>query len=273
MRKIHEEDLMKHVYGERLSLGYGKRAVLSNIDFRVGKGEFIAIIGPSGAGKSTLLMALNGTVAIQSGTLSVLGEPLHAMPVGSLKRLRSRIGVIFQGYNLVKRMSVFDNVASGMLQRISLLPAVIKCYTREQYGKIYEYVRTVGMEEEALKRCDRLSGGQMQRVAIARALAQEPEIILADEPVSSLDPVSAQKVMETLLQVNRRYGLTVISNLHQLHYAKAYCTRIIGINSGRIVYDGRPGDLSDEAINEIYGGARGDEAGGPAFVPQLVANG
>ncbi len=268
---------MEQIHGERLSLGYGKKAVLGNVNFGVNKGEFVSIIGPSGVGKSTLLMSLNGTITIQSGTLSVLGESVHALSNGSLKRLRSRIGVIFQGYNLVRRMSVFDNVASGMLPKMSLLPAVIKCYTRDQYKKIYEYVRIVGIEEKALNRCDMLSGGEMQRVAIARALAQEPEIILADEPVSSLDPVSAQKVMETLLEVNRKYGITVISNLHQLNYARTYCTRVIGINSGQIVYDGCPGDLCEEVVNEIYHGAKETDAddicGSRRFVPQMVANG
>ncbi|MCX7965095.1 MAG: phosphonate ABC transporter ATP-binding protein [Syntrophorhabdaceae bacterium] len=235
-----------------LSLGYGARKVLQDLNVRVNKGDFISIIGPSGEGKTTLLMGLNGTIKIFEGELHILDYAVHKITNSSLKRLRSRIGVIFQTFNLVKRMSVLDNIASGMLCKIGLIPAIIKYYNHEQYFKIYEYAKIVGLEKEILKRCDMLSGGQMQRVAIARALAQEPEIILADEPISSLDPVSARKVMEILKNINKKYGITIISNLHQIHYAREYCSRIIGINGGRIVFDGAPDLLTDDMIERIY---------------------
>ncbi len=260
-----------------LSLGYGSREVLRDVNIHIEAGEFLSIIGPSGVGKSTLLMALNATTKIFSGELYVLDEAVHKISNRSLKRLRSKIGVIFQGYNLVKRLSVFDNVASGMLHTIRLVPSIVKKYTSDQYGKIYEYMKIVGLEKEALNRCDKLSGGQMQRVAIARAMAQEPQIILADEPVSSLDPVSARKVMDTLKAVNEEYGISVISNLHQIHYAREYCTRVIGINGGQIVYDGSPESLTEDAIEEIYQGGPvekyGGETGVVCFPHRAVVNG
>jgi phosphonate transport system ATP-binding protein len=245
---------MIQIEARALALGYGRRIVLPDVNLRIQRGEFISIIGPSGAGKSTLLMSLNASVPILGGELYVLGEPVHRIANASLKALRSRIGIIFQGFNLVKRMTVVDNIASGMLCRMHLLSTMLKYYTARQYDKIWEFMRIVGIEEAALQRCDQLSGGQMQRVAIARAMAQEPEIILADEPISSLDPVSARRVMNTLKTVNETYGITIISNLHQLDYAQNYCTRVIGIRGGQIVFDGHPASLTDEVVREIYNG-------------------
>jgi len=265
---------MIHVQAENLSLGYGQKTVLKGVNLSIRKGEFISIIGPSGVGKSTLLMALNASTAILRGELFVLEKAVHNISGQALKKLRSRIGVIFQGYNLVKRLSVLDNVASGMLQQVSLFPAMLKYYTSSQYQKIYEYLKIVSLEQEALQRCDRLSGGQMQRVAIARALAQEPEIILADEPISSLDPVSAKKVMETLREINRNYGISIVSNLHQLNYAQECCSRIIGLHNGQIVFDGPPDVLTREMVDHIYHGERREQdrclPGGLPFIPEAV---
>jgi phosphonate transport system ATP-binding protein len=197
-------------------------------------------------------MSINATTSILGGNLSVLGNDLASIRNGDLKVLRSKIGVIFQGFNLVSRLSVLDNIASGMLHRKPLLSAIFKHYTQKQYEEIYEYMKVVGIEEEALSRCDRLSGGQKQRVAIARAIAQHPEIILADEPISSLDPVSARTVLQTLRNANEKYGITVVANLHQLEYAREFCSRVIGMNGGRIVYDGPPERLCQATIDQIY---------------------
>jgi phosphonate transport system ATP-binding protein len=264
---------MIQIQAQSLSLGYGQKTVLQNVNLCIKKGEFITIIGPSGVGKSTLLMAINASTTIFRGELFVLGEAVHSISGQALKRLRSRIGVIFQGYNLVKRLSVLDNVASGMLRQVSLFPAMLKYYSSNQYRKICDCMKIVSLEEEALKRCDRLSGGQMQRVAIARALAQEPEIILADEPISSLDPVSAKKVMETLRQVNRNYGISIVSNLHQLNYAREYCTRVVGLHNGQIVFDGPPELLTQEVVDHIYDGDRREQdeclPDGLPFLPEV----
>ena len=243
---------MGHIKAENLTLGYSRKKVVQGINLNVRKGEFLSIIGPSGVGKSTFLMGLNATTSIIDGQLQVLGNNLGTIGRRDLKALRAKIGVIFQGFNLVSRLSVFDNIASGMLHRKPLLSALVKHYSRQQYEEIYEYMKVVGIEREALSRCDRLSGGQKQRVAIARAIAQRPEIILADEPISSLDPVSARRVMETLKDANERYGITVVSNLHQLDYAREFCSRVIGLNGGRIVYDGSPEGLCAETVAKIY---------------------
>ena len=243
---------MGQITAINLTLGYSRKKVIQGIDLTIRKGEFLSIIGPSGVGKSTLLMGLNATTAILAGQLTVLGNNLGTIGHQELKALRARIGVIFQGFNLVARLSVFDNIASGMLHRKPLFAALFKYYSKNQYDEIYEYMKVVGIEREALSRCDRLSGGQKQRVAIARAIAQRPEVILADEPISSLDPVSARSVMETLRNANEKYGITVVSNLHQLDYAREFCSRVIGLNNGRIVFDGHPDGLCPDAVAQIY---------------------
>ncbi len=243
---------MEQIRSEKLTLGYGNKEVVKGVDLIIKKGEFLSIIGPSGVGKSTLLMGINATTSILGGSLNVLGNDVGTIRNGDLKVLRSKIGVVFQSFNLVSRLSVLDNIGSGMLHRKPLLSALFKHYTPQQYEELYEYMKVVGIEEEALSRCDRLSGGQKQRVAIARAIAQHPEIILADEPISSLDPVSARNVLETLKNANEKYGITVVANLHQLEYAREFCSRVIGMNSGRIVYDGPPVNLCQATIDQIY---------------------
>lgn len=243
---------MAQIIARNLNLGYGTKKVLDNLNLEIEKGEFVSIIGPSGAGKSTFLMALNATTAILDGYLEVLGKNLENLPAATLKKLRARIGVIFQCFNLVPRLSVFDNIASGMLHRKNMWTTLIKYYNRRDYEEIFDYLKVVELENEALSRCDRLSGGQKQRVAIARAAAQKPDILLADEPISSLDPVSAHRVMDTLRNANEKYGITVIANLHQLEYARDYSTRVIGIREGKIVFDGLPTELTQNWTERIY---------------------
>lgn len=237
---------------KKLTLGYKKLKILNGLDFSVKKGEFVAIIGPSGAGKSTLLMSITGGIKVFNGDFEVLGFDLDNIKKKNLIKLREQIGVVFQGYNLVNRLSVLDNVVSGMLKDIPLSRAILKYYKEKDLKKAKEYMDVVGITEYAKKRCDELSGGQRQRVAIARALAAEPKIILADEPVSALDVKSAQKVMEVLKKVNKVYGVTVITNLHHLEYARDYCKRVIGINGGTIAFDGSNKELNDKAVEKIY---------------------
>ena len=264
---------MGQIAAKTLALGYGQKQILNNINLSIQQGEFVSIIGPSGVGKSTLLMSFNATTTILNGQLRILGRDVSSLTNRELKELRAKIGVIFQGFNLVARLSVLNNIASGMLSRKSLIPALFRHYSDEQYAEIYEYMQAVGIEREALSRCDQLSGGQKQRVAIARAIAQKPEILLADEPISSLDPHSAQRVMETLRHANSRYGITVVANLHQLDYARAFCTRIIGINNGQIVYDGSPEKLSQREISHIYQTDTGCEESKVLYFPGIPAEG
>lgn len=237
---------------KKLTLGYKKEVILKDINLKVKKGEFIGIIGTSGAGKSTLLMSITGGIKVFDGSFEVLDFDLKNIKKKNLIKLREQIGVIFQGYNLVDRLSVLDNVVSGMLKDIPLSRAILKFYKDKELKKAKEYMDIVDITKHSLKRCDELSGGQRQRVAIARALAAEPKIILADEPVSALDPKSAKKVMEVLRKVNKTYGVTVIANLHHLEYAKEYCDRIIGVNNGEIVFDDNSEKLTDKLVEKIY---------------------
>jgi len=235
-----------------VSIGYQQVSVLRHIDLQVDKGEFIGIIGLSGAGKSTLLKSMVGKVEILSGEYWVCNLPVHRFSKKGMKELRSRVGFIFQGYNLVNRLNVLHNVMSGMLKNISLLRSVIKFYNAAELDHAYECMQVVGIEKLALKRCDELSGGERQRTAIARALVQNPELILADEPVAALDPKSAAMVMDILQSINRSLGVTVIANLHHLDLARRYCSRIIGISEGDIVFDGSPADLCSQCVDLVY---------------------
>jgi len=237
---------------KNLVLGYKKEKILKNVNLEIKKGEFIAIIGPSGAGKSTLMMSVVGGIKVFDGKFNVLGYDMDNIKKKKLRKIREQIGIIFQGYNLVDRLSVLDNVVSGMLSDIPLARAILRYYKDKDLKKAKEYMDVVDMSKYTAKRCDELSGGQRQRVAIARALAGEPKIILADEPISALDEKSAKKVMDILKRVNEVYGVTIIANLHHLDVAKKYCSRIVGINEGQVVFDGKRCELSSEIVEKIY---------------------
>ena len=243
-----------------LRLGYGDREVVKEIDLVVPRGQFLVVLGPSGSGKSTLLLALNGSIPVLGGSLSVLGQNPSDLHGGQLERFREKIGFIFQSFHLVGRLPVLHNVASGMLSRIPIAQAILRWYTREQYARILEALRIVGLEDRVLDRCDRLSGGQKQRVAIARAIVQQPALILADEPISSLDPKSAKGVLEVLRRASREFGITVVCNLHHLEAAREFADRVVGLNEGRIVYDGLPEDLHPQAVEAIYRGESEDDS-------------
>jgi len=237
-----------------LRLGYGAREVVNDLDLVVPRGQFLVVLGPSGSGKSTLLLALNGSVPVRGGALSVFGQNPSTLHGHQLERFRERIGFIFQSFHLVGRLPVLHNVASGMLSRIPIPQAILRWYTREQYARILEALRIVGLEDRVLDRCDRLSGGQKQRVAIARAIVQQPSLILADEPISSLDPKSARGVMEVLRRASREFGITVVCNLHHLEVAREFADRIVGLNDGRVIYDGSPDGLEPATVEAIYRG-------------------
>ncbi len=240
------------IFLQDVSIGYQHVPVLQNIDLQVDKGEFIGIIGLSGAGKSTLLKSMVGKTKILSGEYRVCNLPVHKSSKKGMKELRSRVGFIFQGYNLVNRLNVLHNVMSGMLKDISLMRSVIKFYNAAEFDHAYECMKLVGIEQLALKRSDELSGGERQRTAIARALVQNPELILADEPVAALDPKSAVTVMDILQNINRSFGVTVIANLHHLDLARRYCSRILGISEGGIIFDGSPAELCSQHVELVY---------------------
>lgn len=235
-----------------LTLGYRKEKILKDFNLKIKKGEFVGIIGPSGAGKSTLLMSIAGGIKVFDGSFYVLKHDMKKLKKKELTHIRQEIGIIFQGYCLVDRLSVLDNVISGMLKELPMPRAFIRYYKEKEIKRAKEFMDIVDIEKYSLKRCDELSGGQRQRVAIARALMGNPKIILADEPISALDVKSATKVMEILKKVNETYHVNIIANLHHLDYAKEYCERIVGLNNGRLIFDGKPQDLTDSVIEKIY---------------------
>ncbi|MEO0144188.1 MAG: phosphonate ABC transporter ATP-binding protein [candidate division WOR-3 bacterium] len=226
---------------------------LKNINLKIEEGEFVIIIGPSGAGKSTLIRTINGFVKISDGELIVNGKNIKNLSEKELRLLRREIGMIFQSFNLVKRISVLRNVLVGRLGYTSTIKSIFNLFSKEDIKLAFENLKRVGIEDKAYVRADQLSGGQQQRVAIARALTQKPKIILADEPVASLDPPTAKVVMDYLKQFNKELGITTIVNLHDIDLVKEYGSRVVGIRGGEIVYDGNVKNLDEKMLKEIYG--------------------
>ena len=240
-----------------VSKTFGPRRALDGVSLDVRKGEMIALIGPSGSGKSTLLRSISGLVAVDpgEGRIEAFGKAVQARGRVSqaVREARIRIGFIFQQFNLVGRLSLYTNVALGSLGRIGFWRGLAGRWPRETQGAAMAALARVGIAEQAGQRANTLSGGQQQRGAIARALVQKAKIILADEPVASLDPVSARKVMQILQQLNREDGLTVIVTLHQVDYALRYCERVVALQDGRIAYDGPASGLDRARLIGIYG--------------------
>jgi phosphonate transport system ATP-binding protein len=239
------------------SKSFGQRRALDRVSLDVGKGEMIALIGPSGSGKSTLLRSISGLQTIDpgEGRIEAFGEPVqeNGRIGGGVRKVRSRIGFIFQQFNLVGRLSLFTNVVLGSLGRIDEVRGMLGLWPQETRLAAMAALTRVGVAEYAAQRANTLSGGQQQRGAIARALVQKAKIILADEPVASLDPVSARRVMESLRDLNREDGLTVVVTLHQVDYALRYCKRVVALKAGRIVYDGPADGLETKQLIDIYG--------------------
>ena len=232
---------------------FGAKAAVDDVSFRVDRPAFVGIIGRSGAGKSTLLRLMNRLVDATSGAILVEGRDVLALRGAEARAWQSQCAMIFQQFNLVPRMDVASNVLHGILNRRSTLQAMFNLWPRADILRALEILDRLGIGEQAMKRAEALSGGQQQRVAIARALMQDPRIILADEPIASLDPMNAQVVMDTLRRINLEDGRMVIANLHTLDTARRYCDRVIGMRDGRIVFDGLPDQLSTGAAREIYG--------------------
>jgi phosphonate transport system ATP-binding protein len=230
----------------------GNLVALNDVSFHVGRGEFIVILGPSGAGKSTLLRCINRLAQPTSGKIYLNGREVTD-DRRELRRARREIGMVFQQFNLVTRLSVIMNVLTGRLSYRSTWRGFIYSFTREDRAIALECLEMVALGHKAFQRADTLSGGEQQRVAIARALAQRPNVILADEPVASLDPKIARQVLRYLKDISQRLGISVICNLHQIDFAREYAERIVGLSEGKMVFDGPPSALTDAIINEIYG--------------------
>jgi phosphonate transport system ATP-binding protein len=226
---------------------------LDRVDLEIPTGQFVVVVGLSGAGKSTLLRTMNGLVPVSSGRLEVAGRRVDGATGRSLRGLRARIGMIFQSFNLVPRASVLQNVLVGRLHATATLPSLVGRYRKDDVELAFSALERVGIVEKAYTRASQLSGGQQQRVAIARVLAQQPEVILADEPVASLDPPTAGMVMQDLQRINRELGITTVVNLHFLDLARTYAERILGMRNGRIVFDGTPEEADDAVFARIYG--------------------
>ena len=239
---------------ENLNKEYSKgKSVLKGINFNIKQGELLSIIGPSGAGKSTLLRSINRMIEPTSGKITFDDKDITGVKGKELRKMRTNIGMIFQHYNLVDRLSVFENVMHGTLGYKNSLQGIFSMYTESEKEEALDIITELGIQDHIYKRCDELSGGQKQRVGIARALVQKPKIILCDEPIASLDPSSSRVIMEHLRKICSEKGITVLVNLHQVDVAKNYSDRIIGLNSGQIVYNGHPSEIDKEVIQSIYG--------------------
>lgn len=236
-----------------LTKRYGEIDVLTGLDIDVAPGEFLVVLGPSGAGKSTLLRCINRLTEPTQGDIHIDGE-LATSNAASLRKLRREVAMIFQHYNVVPRLSVQKNVLTGRLGAVPSVLSWLQVFPRKDVDIARECLRRVELDEKAEMRTDTLSGGQKQRVGIARALAQQPKVILADEPVASLDPKTSRTVLTYLKQASRELGITVICNLHQIDYAKEFGERIVGVSAGRIVFEGKPEALTDEMLQRIYPG-------------------
>jgi len=232
---------------------YGDFDALKGIDLDVAPGEFLVVLGPSGAGKSTLLRCINRLTEPTRGDIRIAGN-LVMPDAASLRQLRRQVAMIFQHYNVVPRLSVLKNVLTGRLGSVPSVLSWLQVFPRQDIAIARECLARVELEEKAALRTDTLSGGQKQRVGIARALAQQPKIILADEPVASLDPKTSRTVLQYLKRASRELGITVVCNLHQIDYAREFGERIVGVSGGRIVFEGGPGDLRDDVLHRIYPG-------------------
>jgi len=235
-----------------LRAGYGDREILRDVSFTLAEDDFFAIIGPSGAGKSTLIRCVNRLVDPLGGEIVFNGRDLAKVAARELRAVRRNIGMIFQEFNLIERMSVMDNVLSGRLGYLGTFRSLFRLYSKEDIRHALELLDRVGLSEHIDKRVDRLSGGQRQRVGIARALIQNPKMLLVDEPTSSLDPKIAREVMGLIREMARERHIPVLCNIHDVELACAFCTRVIGLQDGLKKFDGPPAKLDKQALQEIY---------------------
>ena len=241
---------LNHTYKNR------EEEALKNVNLHIKKGESVVIIGSSGSGKSTLLKSINRLIEPSSGNILIDDEEMLSCHVKKAANIRTKIGMIFQNFNLIERETVLKNVLNGRLRYNSTLNTILGKFSKEDYAVAKENLKEVGLENYENERVSNLSGGQKQRVAIARALSQKPEIILADEPVSNLDPKLMKEIMDLLKSICKEKGLTLVASLHFLEFAKRYGSRIIGMKDGKIVFDGNSENLTEKDIVDIYGKTR-----------------
>ena len=262
---LHLEDVSKQFPGVK---------AVDQVTLEVATGSMVGIIGRSGAGKSTLLRLINRLVEPSGGRIRFGEIEVTGLRGGALRAWRGCCAMIFQQFNLVPRLDVLTNVLIGRLHSRPTLPSLLKRFTRGERALAVKALEHLDLLAHAFQRAETLSGGQQQRVAIARALVQQPDIILADEPIASLDPRNTKIVMDALLRINKHFGITVLCNLHSLDLARSYCDRLIGMAQGRVVFDGAPAELTDHVARELYDLEAADVMGGtpapaPAGVPAL----
>jgi phosphonate transport system ATP-binding protein len=243
---------------DELTRRFGEKVAVDKVSLRIERGSFVGVIGRSGAGKSTLLRMVNRLMDPSEGRIVIDGIDVTALRGRALRDWRARCAMIFQQFNLVGRLDVLTNVLIGRLNKASLHRSLLKTFSVEDRAIALAALEQFDIANLASRRADQLSGGQQQRVAIARALVQEPDIILADEPIASLDPRNTKIVMDGLARINRDYGITVLCNLHSLDLARAYCHRLIGMSAGRVVFDGSALHLTEDVARELYGLEAGD---------------
>jgi phosphonate transport system ATP-binding protein len=255
---------------EGLTCRFGTKAAVDNASFSVAPGGFVGVIGRSGAGKSTLLRMINRLAEPTEGRILYDGVDVTALRGRDLRKWRARSAMIFQQFNLIGRLDVLTNVLMGRLATVSPARALLKLWPDADKAVALAALEQFEIAGLAVQRADQLSGGQQQRVAIARALVQEPDIILADEPIASLDPHNTKVVMDALQRINRDFGITVICNLHSLELARGYCGRLIGMAAGKVVFDGTPDQLTEQEAKRLYGldsEVRGNPSARPDGVP------
>mgnify|MGYP001175073717 FL=1 len=256
-----------------LTRRFGKNTAVDNVTIEIAEGQMVGVIGRSGAGKSTLLRMINRLVDPSVGSIHFDGKEVSTLRGTSLRNWQRDCAMIFQQFNLVPRLDVLTNVLLGRLNHRSTVLNLLSVFSRDERIHAINALERLGIAQTALQAAGTLSGGQQQRVAIARALMQQPKVILADEPIASLDPLNAKIVMDALRDINRREGLTVVTNLHTLDTARSYCDRIIGMSGGKVVFDGGPDDLDRAAVARVYGADADDipeEITSTSIVPEKL---